>query len=211
VKYYVYTSKKITYKTHFVTPLFAAIMNNNFEIADILMSKGAKINYNLSYGSPLFSHLSGALNQENILYIMKHGYRNYLYLLLNWIENEEWNEEFLNFIIFQIMLRIHRFIPTMLNFYKRKIPLSNEQINNIMYKEKITILNDYKSLLYDYALERKRYVKKEILLKYITNVTEKDQTPKASLNTDYDDTDNDYNYFSDYDDLRPNVIKRIPY
>eukprot|EP00833_Pecoramyces_ruminatium_P010173 jgi/Orpsp1_1/1184205/evm.model.c7180000088502.1 len=66
VEFYVSTSKKITYTTHYITPLFAAITNNNFEIAEILLEKGAKINWEMKDGVPLFSHFSGALNQTNI-------------------------------------------------------------------------------------------------------------------------------------------------
>jgi len=141
------------------TPLFFAINKNNFQLANLLLSNGADINYD---SGKILCHLIeyNSLNMKNLKFVLRHGY-NIEYLnrfVISLIQRHE-NENkllpdslnvILNYYIFD-----NSFILNFLIIYKKKMALSTEELENMIAKEQHKIM--IKDEWYKEAVSRKHY------------------------------------------------------
>jgi ankyrin repeat protein len=125
-------------------PLFSALMNNNFSVADLLLQNKADINYCVNNKEDgdiihyLFTHAS--LNNKNLKYILNHGYDTYFLftninssLITDFIRS--FKNKFLE-IIFKHYLFDNAFIINLLKWYKNRTPLSLHHLQGVITKEK---------------------------------------------------------------------------
>jgi len=127
-------------------PLISAILNNNFEIADLLIQHKANINqYDIIY----YLFKINMLNSKNLNYILYNGFniRNITTYLIN--ELIETKNNFVLNRIFEFYLFNNEFILSLLKIYKNRECLTDQQIMDIVMKEKkrIAITNE----MYDKA------------------------------------------------------------
>ena len=128
-------------------PLFSAIANNNFIIADKLIKNGANINYysNLNKRFIIYDiYNKNKLNEKNLKYILnKNIYKNICENLMdNLIKKNSFN-------LLEIILKHYKytnsFILKCLNFYKNQVKITRNKFKNIIIleKEKIWIEEDF--------------------------------------------------------------------
>jgi len=121
-------------------PLFCAIANNRFRIADVLLEYKANINCTINNNN-IISYLwkNNCLNGKNLQYILNHGFNIQFFIfkisnLINeMIENKK--NEFLN-IIFKNFIFDQLFIINFLKIYKNKETLTDKELKSILYREK---------------------------------------------------------------------------
>ncbi|ORX80665.1 hypothetical protein BCR32DRAFT_245479 [Anaeromyces robustus] len=155
-------------------PLFYALSNNNFEIANLLLEKGANINYD--NGCILHQlYLNKLINDNNLIYILHNGIKRkpLIYFIIELmhlpvnnlgIELEDDDQlqstnilfypkdEILQFlkIIFKYYIFDNFFILNLLNAYKNKKIISIQQMNEILETKKNKII--IKDFLYKKAV-----------------------------------------------------------
>jgi len=118
-------------------PLFCAIANNRFRIADVLLEYKANINCTINNNN-IISYLwkNDSLNSKNLQYILNHGFNikfRISNLIYEMIENK--NNDFLN-IIFKYYIFDQAFIINFLKIYKNKETLTDKELKSIIYREK---------------------------------------------------------------------------
>ncbi|KAL6590801.1 ankyrin [Neocallimastix sp. 'constans'] len=133
-------------------PLFIAVGSNKFKIADLLIKKGADINFEVTITYPeiyndynIISYLKyGLLNKKNMFYILKHNLNSnlfhYLIKMLILYDHDTLLESIFKFYIFD-----NTFILNLLQYHKSKVALSNFQLTSMISKEinKINIHGGY--------------------------------------------------------------------
>eukprot|EP00833_Pecoramyces_ruminatium_P015148 jgi/Orpsp1_1/1189180/evm.model.d7180000070059.1 len=152
-------------------PLFSAIVSENFELADLLLSYKADVNYTLKNNLnktivDIISYLcdNHCLNNKKLLYILNHGFsiKNMNTKIINEIINykSEVKNDLLD-TIFHHYIFDNDFILNLLHFYKNKKLLSIGQLSHMITKEKTKIeIND---TMYDYAVKTNYYKKNDII------------------------------------------------
>jgi len=118
-------------------PLFSAIAQNNFKVADLLLANKANINCTLNNYNIIYNLCKlNLLNDKNLRYILSHGFNikfrisGLIYELIELKKNK-----FLN-IIFRYLIFDQVFILGLLEFYKNKEPLTDRQLVSVLSKEK---------------------------------------------------------------------------
>ncbi|ORX68084.1 hypothetical protein BCR32DRAFT_272531 [Anaeromyces robustus] len=71
----------------FENPLHLAIAKNDFEVANLLIEKGADINFEIEGMEPLYLYKKRFLTRENLEFMLNHGFNKYIYLLKQCIYN----------------------------------------------------------------------------------------------------------------------------
>jgi len=141
------------------SPLSAALANNNFKIADVLLDNKADINYRMN-DSSIYQNLfyKKKLNKNNLLYILNKS-KN-----LDWIQPKlplliddciyKRKSELIKFI-FNYFIFDNSFILNLLQHYKEKVPLSKKQLKDqiVNEKNKIKISDNW----YNLAFEKECY------------------------------------------------------
>lgn len=149
-------------------PLFIAIGLNSFEVADLLIQKGASINYLINDTDNILVGLKNQhlLNKKNIKYILNHGIAislSFLYHAINKFKNETMNSIFYHFIY------DHQSILQLLRCYKHRISLPNNQLIKMVKN-----LQEIKNIDYSFfqkALELYNiYIVKKLLKYEIVNL-----------------------------------------
>lgn len=167
-----FTTKAPVYGT--TTPLLAAFCNGNiksldmdiyfkgnFEIANLLLNKGADINYKINSVDILsFLNSQQVLNKNQLKFILNNGFdvKCIDSYLINTLSNE-----FID-IIFNHFILDNAFIIKLLKIYKEKKSLSNKKLNEIINEEKNKI--EIKNNWYMEAIRKENFNKIETLLKY---------------------------------------------
>jgi len=168
------------------------LSNKNFEIADLLLEKGADINYNEENDH----------ENSRILYRYKFDIQNVKYLLKNGLKDSNYlinkcykQKELVEFII-QYYFYNEELVKVLLNIYKMKRTLSVKELQKVLsdFTKKVSnddIYNKIKdedvlNTLLKYEFDNKK--RNKILLKF------KIKKNRKRHNNDYDDDyDDDYN------------------
>jgi ankyrin repeat protein len=122
-------------------PLFCAIINNNFRVAKLLIDKKSDINFTINKSNIIYYlYKLNCLSNKGLKFILNHGFyiKN---ITPNIIEEfiETFQNDFLNII------SNHIYTPLVLNLlkiYRNRDPLSDEELLNLVNKEKANILVD---------------------------------------------------------------------
>ncbi|ORX79774.1 hypothetical protein BCR32DRAFT_281095 [Anaeromyces robustus] len=144
------------------TPLFIAVLNNNFKIADLLIKNKADINYFTRFENIVdFLYNLNFLNIQNLKYILSRGIKAEYFLIHIPSFINDFENDFLN-IIFRNYIFDNAFILNILNIYKSKETLSQKQLQEIIKKEKNKIyIHDF---AYKNAIENENFEGIMILL-----------------------------------------------
>jgi len=71
----------------FENPLHLAIAKNNFEVANLLIEKGADINFEIENMEPIYLYKYHFITHENLDFMLNHGFNKYIHLLKQCIYN----------------------------------------------------------------------------------------------------------------------------
>jgi len=155
-------------------PLFSAIAKKKFLMADILLVRGADINYRLNIlnwedinvVNYLYHIGSSYFNKATLKYIFSHDFNLKCLTtdLLNQFKNISDNglEIIFNYCIFD-----NTFVLNMLGYFKYNIPISKKQLHSIITNQKNKIKID--RMCYDEALRLKKYDTVNLLIDYDGN------------------------------------------
>jgi len=153
----------------YLVPLFCAIKNEDFELADLLMKKKkADINYVAKKGENVVIYMYNnnfEIKKSIFKFVFNKGFyvRGFpIKLIDNLIVDSQNNNDISS--IFKKYIFDDMFITRILNIYKQKTPLSNEQIDNLIREEKSKIKINDKT--YTSALQEKNIKGLTLLLKY---------------------------------------------
>ena len=145
------------------TPLSTAISHNQFDVADILIKKGADINYcvfkGITSSIPCYLYENELINKNNLRYILNcNGLdKEYVINFINMLSKKKPYtppEVFLEIIMKHYIFDCS-FILNILYIYKHRIPVSQNQLREQIIKEKSKIpVNDW---WYKKALDKKNY------------------------------------------------------
>ncbi|OUM59974.1 hypothetical protein PIROE2DRAFT_14350 [Piromyces sp. E2] len=156
------------------TPLSTAISHNQFDVADLLIKKGADINYCVFKGItsrdsiPCYLYENELINNSNLRYILNcNGLdKEYVINFINMLSKKKPYtppEAFLE-IIMKHYIFDHDFILHILYVYKHGIPLSREQLQHQITKEKSKV--PVRDWWYKKALDKKNYRAFRILFEH---------------------------------------------
>ncbi|OUM61380.1 hypothetical protein PIROE2DRAFT_62551 [Piromyces sp. E2] len=126
-----YIYEYVNYTKDHISPLYAALSNNNFRIADLLLEKGAEINVKLNDKDIIyFMQLKNKLNSQNLYYILNHG--------INLTDNNL--KSYINYIPFPHLKSIFMYyiyqgnesVIPLIYYSLNKVKLNNDQINRLL-------------------------------------------------------------------------------
>ncbi|OUM67081.1 hypothetical protein PIROE2DRAFT_58981 [Piromyces sp. E2] len=118
------------------TPLFSAVIKNNFKIANLLIENKADINYFTHFENIVdFMYNLNLLNNKNLRYILNKGVHAEYFLIHMQLFINDFKNDFLE-IIFKHYIFDNNFILNFLNLSNVQKPLSNQQLQHIIRKEK---------------------------------------------------------------------------
>ncbi|ORX64730.1 ankyrin [Anaeromyces robustus] len=180
----IFDYKNFNYTVKDQSPLMVCISFNNFEIADLLLEKGADINYNGEYSM---------LDTQNVKYLLKKGYKNSYNLINRYIyKNIISIKKELVEIIIQHYFYNKELIKVLLNIYSIKKALTVKDLQKILSVFAKEVFNDdiydkindeeILNIFLKYEFDNRK--RNKILLKF--------KIKKNNLDYDY------YNYY-DYD------------
>jgi len=163
-------NRYLFFKDHKV-PLFIAILKQNFKIADLLLNNKADINYCIidfnGKDNDILQYLFAysSLDIVRLKYIISNGFKvknitNDLIIDLiksNYYGKTDILDDLLKSYIFDIS-----FILNLLSLYRNKRPLSTQQLQTLITKEKKKI--EISDSMYDIAIYEKKYDILDILL-----------------------------------------------
>ena len=158
-----------------LVPLFCAVRNEYFEIADILIKrKKADINYVTEDGENIVSVLYFGyygISNSSIKYILKRGFyiRGFPIELINHMMFNESNNDLVELVLKKYIFD-NMFILNMLSIYKHKTPLTNKQIDTIIRNEKSKI--KIEDVTYSNAIRTRNVKILESLLKYDSDTSD---------------------------------------
>jgi len=178
-KYIIENCKYDTFNYSFelTNPLFMAIKNELFEIANLLIGKKADINYMVEKDHNIVDYLyycSGFIYYSQIKYIIRKGFnlKGFKSELFLKIIRCGYNNKLLQ-TIFDSYIIDNDYILNLLSIYKHQTKLSNEQVNQIINNEKGKI--KISEAMYEIAIKH-NLAAIPILLKYDSD------GPQAVLN-----------------------------
>eukprot|EP00833_Pecoramyces_ruminatium_P004672 jgi/Orpsp1_1/1178704/evm.model.c7180000066423.1 len=157
--------KSLDYTIKNISPLFTAISCKRFDIADMLIDRGADINYKIDINYKNKNRYSNDnkinifLNEEGIKYLLKNGYKDKSFIVIGYINFKLENHDHINnyskiykkiFVkdIKDISAIINDFIynkeliTALLDLYKNKKPLSKKQFRKIFSNFVSQVIND---------------------------------------------------------------------
>ncbi|ORX57198.1 ankyrin [Piromyces finnis] len=153
---------KIPHIVHTDTPLFTAIANNRFDLADLFI---ANYNLDINQENDIIEDLNQIhlLNYKNLRYILRHGYdKNNITnsMIKSLISQFPFLNKCLN-IIFEHFIFDNTFILNLLTYYKNNKPLSKDSLNGLINNEKGKIKFD--SDIYKFAIANQKYAYLKVL------------------------------------------------
>jgi len=138
------------------SPLSSAIAEDNFQLADTLITNNADINYKLFYNDIIKNlTINKLLDDKNLKYILYKGFSvNHINLessLIYELLKASYPSYFIE-IIFKHFIFDNSFILNLLHFFKNKKYLSQQQLRDMIRKEKskITIKDKWYSTAVEY-------------------------------------------------------------
>jgi len=114
-----------------ISPLYTALSNNNFKMADILLKSDADINYQLDDNDIIYTlNMNRKLNLKNLHYILDHGFALSDSIITTYISD-------LPTPLFKAIFMQYRYqgsesIIHLINFSKNKTPLGRDQFNHLL-------------------------------------------------------------------------------
>ena len=115
----------------YISPLYTALSNNNFKMADILLKSDADINYQLDDNDIIYTlNMNEKLNLKNLHYILDHGFVLSDSIITNYIGD-------IPITLFRAIFMQHIYqgsesIIHLLNFSKNRTPLRRDQFNHLL-------------------------------------------------------------------------------
>ena len=197
IKYiiHLFDYKTFDYVVKKKTPLMVCLSNKNFEIADLLLEKGADINYNEEHDH----------ENSRILYRYKFDIQNVKYLLKNGLKDSNYlinkcykQKELVEFII-QYYFYNEELVKVLLNIYKMKRTLSVKELQKVLSDFTKKVFNDdiYNKIkdedvlntLLKYEFDIRKRNKILINFEIMKEFNDYDVSDK------YSDSDYDYDYY----------------
>ncbi|ORX82440.1 hypothetical protein BCR32DRAFT_267661 [Anaeromyces robustus] len=198
---------------NYQSPLYMALSHNNFQIANLLLEKGATLNYPLSDDKDDITqclYKQNKLNFKNLYYILHHYSTITDALFIEYIRNIQ-NNTFLIpiFKYYYHCQNVNHFI----NYSKGNIPLSNEGIRKLLLEE-LPNNNNNKELNFDFYNEAISTTNLKLLLTFLnydarelSQYLDTHRCKTFSLAIEYGNRDlidkmfscQNYNYFNDLD------------
>jgi len=135
----------------YTTPLLSAIENNNFSVAQYMLSRSAMdINYEPESGVPSYIFKEKFLDDKKLQFLMKNGYTRTKNLIKYCIYDIycKSKEKYLRFIYNHFYYDNH-FIIDLLNIYKNKMPVSTLYLSEYTKMQKERVINDD---IYDFLI-----------------------------------------------------------
>jgi len=167
--YYVIENDNNNSESNVMIPLFLAILTEQFKVADLLLEKGAHLNYTAHYNDNkifLLKYLYRyeSINKQTLRYLKNHDYslnmdnmNPFISILVHEIEDN---------IPLKIIMETFFFdnatILKLLQCYKKREPMSRKRLNSTVYKNNIQMENYY----YDVLIRKENIDLLETLLDY---------------------------------------------
>jgi ankyrin repeat protein len=154
LNYYIYKRFKGN-----ISPLSCAILEKNFEVANLLLNKKADINFKIENDDLFFFLFSkNQLDIENLKFLLNHNINvpssHFINMLIEAGNNS----------ITEVILKHYNFdivsILNLLNFYKYKVPLTIPQLRKAI--ERI----EFNESMYESAVSKDNYEALELLFKF---------------------------------------------
>lgn len=146
------------------SPLYSALMNNNFKVADILLKNEANINYNIDKYVDILLYLDSnhLLNKANLRYLLSHNFDvvdTGAYLINNFSED-------LLKIFFKYCFYDNYFILKLIRYSRNEIPVSSDKLGEMISNQnsRLNFLED----AYVRAIEKENFKVLKYLIKYDT-------------------------------------------
>jgi len=122
-------------------PLFLAIKNEQYALADLLLQHNADINYTDSYGNNIliYLYLYQALTEQNLKYVLRKGIDiNYIDTHQKRIMDYLIHSQQTHFvkIVMNHILYTQPFVISLLKAYREQTPMSSRELDNFLEKEK---------------------------------------------------------------------------
>jgi len=164
--------KTFDYVVKKMTPLMVCISNKKFEIADLLLEKGANINYKAEYDNEIFGILDKCeVDIQNVKYLLNNGFTDSNYLISKCYREKELIEIIIPYYFYNEYL-----IKKLLIIYKTKQALSVKELKKILsnflneifnddiyYKiKKVDVLNTFFDYEFDNRKKNKIFFKLEV-------------------------------------------------
>ncbi|OUM68779.1 hypothetical protein PIROE2DRAFT_3474 [Piromyces sp. E2] len=147
---------------HSQNPLLEALYQSRFDVATLLISYGADINYKVFFNDPILYFLYyHKITPQQLRYCVRHGVvltDDAFDLVYKLIEN---SQNRLLKVIFNQNIYSCESISLLLNFYRNKTKLSANQLMNLLYKEKCKVC--IKKQWYKIAIQKQNYEALKIL------------------------------------------------
>lgn len=184
------------------TPLYSAIYKRHFKIADYLLEKGAKINYENSKCYSYYFNIINFLEVDSLNYLLNKGYNKPMKLIKyinHFTTDMNLKEQLLHALINYYSID-QNLVKLMLYHFQEKTPLSNYQLHKI-------ILHFWDNKIMDkiieYIREYGNFKTKNILLKYLNYHfdTEKIDFFKYQTNIKEEEKEEEEDYYYEDDDF----------
>jgi len=166
LNYYIFTTEEGSEVEK--SPLSSAIAEDNFQLADMLLYHNADINYKLFYNDIIKNlTINKLLDDKNLRYILYNGFNvNHINLessLICELIKASYPGYFIE-IIFKHFIFDNSFILNLLHIYKNKKNLSQQQLRDVIKKEKSKIA--IKDKWYNTAIEYEAIDVIDIFIEY---------------------------------------------
>ncbi|ORX49723.1 ankyrin [Piromyces finnis] len=167
----IYENENLNFEIHTgETPLFISLKNENFYISDILLNKGANINYINRFNETVLIYLfkKKLITEKSLNYLLKHGINvnltdisgnsGLIYSL--YYQNEIYTKKIISYYVFD-----KDFILNLLTTSRNKLTLKNKDLNYLLEQQYNRINVNNKNINGDTALlvaikqQRKNFVR----------------------------------------------------
>jgi len=187
--------KSFNYVVNNKSPLYSAISKEKYDIADLLINKGADINF--------IENVESSLSQEGIEYILKKGFdlKNKSFILINYI-NFKKNMEDDNMKDIYDLINDLLYDKTLIKYLLTELYGHKKQLSKIKFREVFSnfvkkIINDE---IYENAIKNKDKYSYNIILKYEVDNKKRNKF-EIEYNYGNNNDNNDYYYYDSEDDV----------